>query len=399
MSPLQTNEPVAGILPRIASEAPLLAKWRRYLHQHPELGYEEYQTAEFVEKELQTLGLRTERFAGTGIVASLTKGNSSQSIALRAEMDALPISEAGDHDWRSQHDGKMHACGHDGHTVTLLGAVRYLVRHGSFDGTVHFFFQPAEEGLAGARKMIEAGLLEAYPCDMIFGQHNDPLLPEGVMSVVHGPTMAASDRFEIIVKGKSGHAARPHHTIDPIVTGARIVDVLQTIPARRIDPLASAVISVTRFNAGTTGNVIPDQATLFGTVRTLDPAIQDDVEALMGKAIADTAAAMGAEADFSYMRGYPALITADAPTRLGLLAAREVVGAKHVLDQRPPSMGGEDFAFFAEKVPACFARIGVTPEGGKAIPLHNSRYDFNDKMLAVGASWFSRVVEHCLGHK
>ncbi|MBO9477852.1 amidohydrolase [Shimia sp. R11_0] len=380
----------------IAAGAAEMTQWRRHLHAHPELGYKEFATADFVAHHLREWGIPFERLTETGIVATLRAGDGNRAIGLRADMDALPMSEETGADWASTTPGVMHACGHDGHTATLLGALKYLAQTGRFSGTVHAIFQPAEEGLAGARRLIEAGLFEKFPCDMVFGQHNDPLLPEGVMSVVKGPVMAASDRFSITVTGKGGHAARPHHSIDPLLAGAQVALSLQTILARRIDPLESGVVSVTQFHAGTTGNVIPEVAELAGTARSLKPHVQDDLERLITEVAQTAAATVGAQAVISYRRGYPPVINADAPTDLGAAAALAVVGENHLMRQRPPAMGGEDFAFMAQACPGCFARIGTARAGEDTAPLHNPRYDFNDAVLPIGAAWFAQVVETSL---
>ncbi len=370
--------------------------WRRHLHAHPELGYKEFETSDFVARHLTEWGIPFERLTETGIVATLRAGDGNRAVALRADMDALPMEDQGDAPWASTVPGVMHGCGHDGHTATLLGAMKYLSQTRRFSGTVHAIFQPAEEGLAGAKSLLDAGLFEKFPADMVFGQHNDPLLPEGVMSVVKGPTMAASDRFSIKVTGKGGHAARPHHTVDPLIAGAQVALSLQTILSRRIDPLENGVISVTQFHAGTTGNVIPEVAELQGTARSLTPEVQDDFERLISEVAHNAAATMGAEAAVDYRRGYPPVINADAPTDFGMDAAIAVVGGDNVMMKRPPAMGGEDFAFLAQARPGCFARIGTTKPGEQPVPLHNPRYDFNDDVLPVGAAWFAEVVEKVL---
>ena len=380
----------------IAALSGEMTNWRRHLHAHPELGYKEFETSDFVIRHLTEWGIPFQRLTETGIVATLRSGDGNRAVALRADMDALPMEDQGEAPWASTVPGVMHACGHDGHTATLLGAMKYLSQTRKFSGVVHAIFQPAEEGLAGAKSLLDAGLFEKFPADMVFGQHNDPLLPEGVMSVVKGPTMAASDRFSIKVAGKGGHAARPHHTVDPLVAGAQVALSLQTILSRRIDPLESGVISVTQFHAGTTGNVIPEVAELQGTARSLKPEVQDEFERLIAEVAQNAAATMGAEVAVDYRRGYPPVINANAPTDFGMCAAKAVVGSDKVMTKRPPAMGGEDFAFLAQARPGCFARIGTTKPGETAVPLHNPRYDFNDDVLPVGAAWFAEVVERVL---
>lgn len=373
-----------------------MTAWRRHLHAHPELGYKEFKTSDFVARQLTEWGIPFERLTETGIVATLRVGDGNGAIALRADMDALPMEDQSGTPWSSTVPGVMHACGHDGHTATLLGALKYLSQTRRFSGTVHAIFQPAEEGLAGAKSLLDAGLFEKFPADMVFGQHNDPLLPEGMMSVVKGPTMAASDRFSITVTGRGGHAARPHHTVDPLIAGAQVALSIQTILSRRMDPLENGVISITQFHAGTTGNVIPEVAELHGTARSLTPEVQDEFEALITEVSGHAAATLGAKAEVDYRRGYPPVINAETPTEFGTEAAISVVGTDNVMQKRPPAMGGEDFAFLAQARPGCFARIGTTKPGDTAIALHNPRYDFNDDVLTTGAAWFASVVEKVL---
>lgn len=373
-----------------------MTAWRRHLHAHPELGYQEFQTADFITEKLKSWDIPFERVTETGIVATLKVGEGDGKIGLRADMDALPIEEESSQPWRSTAKGVMHACGHDGHTATLLGAVKHLNETRRFSGTVHAIFQPAEEGLAGARAMLDAGLLERFPCDMIFGQHNDPDLPEGQICASKGLALAASDRFSITVRGKGGHAARPHETIDPILAGAHITVCLQSILARRLDPVESGVISITQFHAGRAHNVIADTAILEGTARSLSPAIRDEMSALIESVAQSAAATVGAQTDFSYERGYPPVVNASQPTEIAVQAAMDIVGQDNVLSNCPPIMGAEDFAYFAEAVPSCFIRIGAAGPDQDVKPLHNSAYDFNDRLLPVGASWFARVVERTL---
>ena len=382
------------VLNRIADFAAEMTEWRRDLHAHPELGLQEHRTSDVVADKLRDWGIEVTRgLAGTGLVGTLRAGTSGRAIGIRADMDALEMTEANDFPHRSQTPGAMHACGHDGHTAMLLGAAKYLAETRNFDGIVHFIFQPAEEGLGGGRIMVEEGLFERFPCDAVYGAHNDPLLPLGTMTAVEGSVSAASDRFWIHITGKGGHAARPHLSIDPVVVGAHVVLALQSIVARRVDPINSAVLSITQFHAGSTGNVIPQEAVLNGTVRTLRPEVQDEVQRLLTDMATATAAAHGAEAVVDYIRGYPPVINAAEPTERAARAAARIVGADKVIRARPPSMGGEDFSFMALKVPGCFVRIGQADGAKGSTAVHNPAYDFNDAALPIGASFWATLVE------
>ena len=382
------------VIPRIKEFHDDLARIRHDIHAHPELGFEEDRTSDIVAAKLEEYGCEVYRgLAKTGVVGTLRNGTSRKAIGIRADMDALEMSEANDFPWRSTNPGAMHACGHDGHTTMLLGAARYLAETRNFDGTVHFIFQPAEEGLGGGRIMVEERLFERFPCEMVFGAHNDTYLPVGTITAVAGRVSAASDRFWIRLRGRGGHAARPHRTIDPVVVGAHMVLALQSIVARRINPQDAAVLSITQFHAGSTGNVIPEEALLNGTVRTLKAEVRDEMEKLLVETAKATAAAFGAEASVEYSRGYPSVINAEAPTERAALAAQKVVGADKVVRERPPGMGGEDFSFMAQKVPGCFVRIGQANGERGSVPVHNPRYDFNDEILPIGASFWATLVE------
>jgi hippurate hydrolase len=382
------------IVNRIADFADELTEWRRDIHAHPELGLEEHRTSAVVAAKLESWGIEVTRgLAGTGIVGTLRNGSGTRAIGLRADMDALAMDEANDFAHRSVNPGAMHACGHDGHTTMLLGAAKYLAETRNFDGTVHFIFQPAEEGLGGGRIMVEEGLFDRFPCDAVYGAHNDTYLPVGTMVAVAGSVSAASDRFWIRIRGKGGHAARPHRTIDPVVVGCHVVLALQSVVARRVDPQEAAVLSITQFHAGSTGNVIAEEAVLNGTVRTLRPEVQDEVQDLLTSIAVATAAAHGAEAVVEYDRGYPPVVNAAEPTERAALAAARIVGADKVIRERRPGMGGEDFSFMALRVPGCFVRIGQADGDRGSTPVHNPRYDFNDAILPIGASFWSTLVE------
>ena len=383
------------VLNRVADFASEMAEWRRDLHANPELGFEETRTGGIVAAKLAEWGIEVHRgLAGTGVVGVLRNGSSGRSIGLRADMDCLPMEEANAFAHRSAAPGKMHACGHDGHTATLLGAAKYLAETRNFDGTVHFIFQPAEEGQGGARVMVREGLFKRFPCDAVYGIHNDPGLELGEAAVVAGTVLAASDRVGITVRGRGGHAARPHIAIDPVLVGAQIVVALQALVSRRTDPLDSAVISITQFHAGAAGNVIPEEAELYGTVRTLRPGTQDMMERLITQVARGTAAAHDAEAAVRYVRGYPPTVNHPEQTERAALAAARVLGERGVIRNRPPAMGGEDFSFMLLERPGCFVKVGQKGRDGRGgAPLHNPNYDFNEEMLPLGAGYFAALVE------
>jgi amidohydrolase len=382
------------IHPRIAAGHDDLIAWRRDFHAHPELGFEEHRTSAIVAEKLAGWGIAVERgLAGTGLVGTLRAGTANRAIGLRADMDALPMTEANRFPHASTIPGRMHGCGHDGHTTMLLGAARYLAETREFDGIVRFIFQPAEEGGGGAKVMIDQGLFDRHPVDAVYGVHNDPSLPLGQGSVVAGPIQAASDRFHIDLTGKGGHAARPHLAVDPVVVGAHIVLALQSIASRRVDPLDSAVLSLTQFHAGEADNVIPQTAQLRGTVRTLDPRVQDEIQAMIGEIATSTAAAHGAVAELHYTRNYPPVVNHAAAAERAALALARVIGPDQVIRRRPPSMGGEDFAFMLLARPGCFIKLGQKADARGGISVHHPNYDFNDDLLPLGTSFFAALVE------
>jgi hippurate hydrolase len=381
------------VLNRIADQLPEMAGWRHEIHRNPGLCYEEFHTSDLVAAKLAEWGIEVHRdIAGTGVVGVLRRGDGPR-IGLRADMDALPMPEETGLDYASLVPGKMHACGHDGHTTMLLGAAKYLAETRNFSGTVHFIFQPAEEGGAGARRMMEEGLFARFPCDSVYGVHNDPGLKLGETSVVAGPVLAASDRLAIRIKGLGGHAARPHTSIDPVLVGAQIVVALQSIVARRVDPLDSAVISVCQFHAGSASNVIPETAELLGTVRTLRPETQAEMERLITATCRHIGKMNDAMVTVEYSRGYPPTVNHAAQTERAALAAARVMGADRVIRQRPPAMGGEDFSFMLQEVPGCFVKLGQMDGARGRVALHNPQYDFNDDLLPIGASFFAALVE------
>ncbi len=382
------------IINRIADYTPELTAWRQDLHQHPELGFQEHRTSDFVAARLAEWGIEVHRnIAGTGLVGVLKGQPGAGSIGLRADMDALPMQEANQFGHASKTPGKMHGCGHDGHTTTLLGAARYLAETRNFAGTVNFIFQPAEEGGGGGRVMVEEGLFERFPCDAVYGIHNDPSLPLGQAAVVDGTILAASDRVFITIQGFGGHAAKPHLAVDPVMVGAHVLVALQAVVARRVDPVDSAVLSICQFHSGSANNVIPAEAELSGTVRTLKPETRDLMEKLIAQVAEATAAAHGATAEVRYERLYPPTINHRAQTERAAMAAAKVLGEAGVKRDLPPIMGGEDFSFLLLARPGCFVMMGQAGAEKGGVPVHHPLYDFNDDMLPVGASYFASLVE------
>jgi len=386
-----------NIIPQIAARHAALTAIRHDIHAHPELGFREARTASVVAAELERYGIETHRGIGkTGVVGVLRRGTSDRCIGLRADMDALPIEEAGDIPHRSKHAGCMHACGHDGHTTMLLGAAEYLAAHGNFDGTLVHIFQPAEEGLGGASAMIRDGFFERFPVQQVFGMHNWPGMPVGRFGVTPGPVMASADRFDITITGHGGHAAMPHLTIDPLVAGAALVGALQTVVSRNTDPLDSAVLTVTRFHAGDAYNVIPHVATLCGTTRALRPEVREATWQRLLRVCDGVAATYGVKIDVRLNEGgYPPTVNTSAEAEVCRRVASMLVGADHVDWNLPPSMGAEDFSNFLEQRPGCYVWIGNGP-GESGCTLHNPRYDFNDENLTLGASYWVRLAEHLL---
>lgn len=374
---------------------------RRDIHAHPELCFEEHRTSEVVAQKLEAWGIPIIRgLAGTGIVGVLKNGTSERAIGLRADMDALPMQEINTFAHTSKHDGKMHACGHDGHTAMLLGAAHYLSKYKEFDGTVYLIFQPAEEGGGGARRMIEDGMFDKYPMDAVFGMHNWPGVATGNFGVTPGPMMASSNEFEVIVRGKGAHAAQPHKGIDPIMVAVQMAQSWQTIVSRNASPLESAVLSVTQIHSGSATNVIPDEATLIGTVRAFSTEMIDLIEKRMRTIAEHTAAAFDAQVDFRFKRNYPPLINHAKETAFAAEVMRSVVGADKVDDQVEPTMGAEDFSFMLQAKPGCYAFLGNGDGGHRDMGhglgpcnLHNPSYDFNDDLLPIGATYWVRLAE------
>jgi hippurate hydrolase len=370
--------------------------WRQGLHAYPETAFEEVKTSEFVAEKLAEFGIKVSRgLAKTGVVGTLSNGN-GPAIGLRADMDALNIEEQTDLPFKSKIKGKMHACGHDGHTTMLLGAAKYLAETKRFNGTVQFIFQPAEEMAGGGGVMVREGLFDKFPVQSIYGMHNWPNMEAGKISIRPGPGMASAALFEIVVTGVGCHAAAPHQGIDPIVTGSAIVEALQTISSRTINPLEGVVVSVTQFHAGDADNVIPDQAILRGTARSFAVDSEKILEPLIHRIAEGVAAAHGATIKLEYDHRYPVLINEEASCEVALAVAKDVVGADAIDIAYPPTMASEDFSFMLNEVPGCFIRLGTAPKGEVSHPLHNAHYKFNDEVLPIGASFWSHLVETVL---
>jgi hippurate hydrolase len=377
---------------------------RRDIHAHPELCYEEQRTADVVAGRLTEWGIPVVRGLGvTGVVGIIKNGTSGRAIGLRADMDALPMQELNTFEHASRHAGKMHACGHDGHTAMLLGAAHYLSQNRNFDGTVYVIFQPAEEGGAGARRMIADGLFERFPMDAVYGLHNWPGMAAGKFGVVAGPMMASSNEFRVVVKGKGAHAAQPHRGIDPVMVAVQIAQAWQTIISREKNPLETAVLSITQIHAGSATNVIPDDAVLIGTVRTFTTEVLDLVERRMGEIAQGVAAAFNAGVDFSFKRNYPPLVNHAEQTAFAIEAMKAVVGEDNVDADVEPTMGAEDFAFMLQAKPGCYVFLGngdgehrLGGHGLGPCQLHNGSYDFNDQLLPIGASYWVRLAEMAL---
>jgi hippurate hydrolase len=384
------------VINRIAEFTDEIAAWRQDFHAHPEILYELERTAGIVADKLKGFGC-DEVVTGigrTGVVGIINgrQNTSGRTIGLRADMDALPITERTGRSYASTVPGKMHACGHDGHTAMLLGAAKYLAETRNFDGRIALIFQPAEEGGAGGKAMLEDGLVERFFIDEFYGMHNWPGMPVGHFGIRAGGIMAATDRFYIDISGQGGHAARPHTTIDPIIVAANMITGLQAIVSRNVDPLQSAVLSVTMVEAGEADNVISKTAKITGTVRTLDLAVQDQIEERLNQFVPQFAQSFGASASVRYARGYPVTVNAPEQTAFAAEVAGEVVGAERVDDDAPPSMGGEDFSFMLEQRPGAYIFLG----NGDSAELHTNGYDFNDAVIPVGTSYWVRLAERAL---
>ena len=385
------------IVNRIADLQGDIKAWRRDFHAHPELLYDVHRTAAAVADKLKSFGC-DEVVTGigrTGVVGVIHGGKGRDPrkvIGLRADMDALPIQEANDFPYKSTVPGKMHACGHDGHTAMLLGAARYLAETRNFAGTAVVIFQPAEEGGAGGKSMVQDGLMERFGIEEVYGMHNYPGLPVGRFAIRPGPLMASADRLTIEIEGHGGHAARPHLTIDSVLVGAQIVSQIQSIVARNVDPLQSAVVSICMFQAGSTDNVIPQTAFLRGTARSLTAEVRDLLERRLREVVEGTARLHGAKASFTYKRDYPVTRNHERQTAFASTIAAEVVGRERVEENTPPVMGAEDFSFMLEARPGAFIFVG----NGDSAGLHHPAYDFNDEVIPIGTSYWVRLAETAL---
>jgi len=388
------------LIDTIVQHAPAIAALRRDLHAHPELCFQEVRTAERVAQQLAEWGIPFHRgLAGTGVVGIVQKGSSPRAIGLRADMDALPLQEFNTFAHASQHPGKMHACGHDGHVAMLLAAAQHLAAHGQFDGTVYLVFQPAEEGGGGAREMVQEGLFDRFPMDAVFGMHNWPGMAAGTFALSPGPVMASSNEFKITIHGKGSHAAMPQMGVDPVPIACQMVLAFQTIVSRNLKPIDAGVVSVTMVHGGSATNIVPDSVELQGTVRTFSIAVLDQIEARMRQIADSLCSAFDARCDFAFVRNYPPTVNHPAETAFARQAMAEVVGADQVLPQEP-TMGAEDFAYMLQAKPGAYAFIGNGDGDHRALghgmgpcTLHNPSYDFNDDLIPLGASYWVRLAE------
>jgi amidohydrolase len=395
--PRRARSDLMPIVNRIADLHGEITAWRRDIHAHPELLYDVHRTAASVADKLKRFGCDEVvtgigRTGVVGVIRGKKGGGSDRVIGLRADMDALPIQEAGDVPYKSTVPGKMHACGHDGHTAMLLGAALYLTETRNFAGTAVVIFQPAEEGGAGGKAMIQDGLMDRFRIEEVYGMHNYPGLPIGEFALRPGPLMAAADRITIEIEGRGGHAARPHISVDTVLVGAQIINQIQSIVSRNVDPLDAAVISICVFQAGSTDNVIPQTALLRGTARSLNPGVRDLLEKRLHEVVAGTAQLYGATAKLTYKRDYPVTRNHDRQTAFAASVAAEVVGRARVDDNVAPVMGAEDFSFMLQARPGAFIFVG----NGDSAGLHHPAYDFNDDTIPVGTSYWVRLVETAL---
>ena len=378
-----------------------MVTWRHYIHKHPELSFKEEMTSDFIASVLESNNIEMHRgLAVTGIVATVHGTKNGKAIGLRADMDALPIQERNEFSHKSIHDGKMHACGHDGHSTMLLGAAVYLKENNDFSGTVHFIFQPAEEGGGGGRVMVEEGIFEKFPCEAVYGMHNWPGMAEGQFAVHDTAVMAANETLKITIKGKGGHAAMPDQCVDPIVIGAQIITAIQSVVSRNVAPLDSAVVSITMVDAGFVSNVIPNEMNLTGSLRYFKSEVGNDVKKKIKTIAEGISQSMGATASFSSVPNYPATVNTPKHAKICASAAAVVVGSTNVLRNEKPSMGSEDFSFLLNASEGAYIWIGngLVPEDGPegGCMLHNTQYDFNDEILPLGSSYWVELVKGIL---
>jgi hippurate hydrolase len=380
----------------LTGAAGFLTQTRHLLHSQPELSFEEVKTSELVAGLLTDWGYEvTRKVGGHGVVGTLRNGDGKRSVAVRADMDALPIGEETGKAHASRVSGVMHACGHDGHTTMLLGAAQQLAKTRNFSGTVHLVFQPAEEAgqNSGAQRMIADGLFERFPCDAIFGLHNHPGVAAGTLLFGSGPFMSASDTAKITIRGKGGHAARPHLSVDPVMIAGSLIMALQTVVSRNIDPTQTAIVTIGTVHAGIAANVIPDSAVMELSIRSFDPAVREQIEKRITELVRSHVEGYGGTVELDYQRGYPVVVNSDAETAFAIEVARELVGDDKVVTPFGPVTGSEDFGFYLQKKPGCFLRLG----NGEGSPmLHNPKYDFEDANLTVGAAFWTRLVERFL---
>ena len=378
-----------------------MVSWRHHIHKHPELSFKEELTSDYIAAVLEANDIEMHRgLAVTGIVATVHGKKEGRVIGLRADMDALPIQEKNDFSHKSVHDGKMHACGHDGHSTMLLGAAVHLKENNNFSGAVHFIFQPAEEGGGGGRVMVEEGIFEKFPCEAVYGMHNWPGMAEGQFAVHDAAVMAANETLKISIKGKGGHAAMPDQCVDPVVIGAQIITALQSVVSRNVAPLDSAVVSITMVDAGFVSNVIPNDMNLTGSLRYFSTDVGNEVKEKIKKIVEGISHSMGATATFSSTPNYPATVNTPKHAELCATAAAEVVGSNNVLRNEKPSMGSEDFSFLLNASEGAYIWIGngLVPEDGPegGCMLHNTEYDFNDEILPLGSSYWVQLVQGIL---